>query len=339
MGEVSLIEFCLEGKLCVNLRTAKRWPEGSWTLRSWGPVKHFWPCRLAPTNSKHNGEWLVSDEGIQLAQEGEGILPKQSGDYGFASQAGEVISCEIFGQIQLVKIHRWTWALPETKLPTFVAAYPTIDALMDWQAKNNHMKIISFFVALLSIWDKHFCIPTRNDRCPWAWRIPSGHTRSWGPWIHVWIYGNENCVLNWECHREENIRVSSEFTPWYSGQNKFASQKGTGGFLKVGAWFHPSRCIPWFALQVRDVLPHTTGGKEIPEDSRLKSEGIVPLQVSGFGRIVLFWTLRCFPFLVWHQQIGLTKGNDRIWDTAEHDDQNGMEEGMVGKGRSWPTKQ
>lgn len=40
--------------------------------------------------------------------------------------------------------------------------------------------------------------------------------------------------------REENVRKSSEFTPWYSGQNKFASQKGTGGFMKV-----------------RDVLPHT----------------------------------------------------------------------------------
>ncbi|KAF7629828.1 hypothetical protein Mgra_00009154 [Meloidogyne graminicola] len=66
---------------------------------------------------------------------------------------------------------------------------------------------------------------------------------------------------------EENIRASSEFTPWYSGQNKFASQKGTGGFLKV-----------------RDVLPHTTGGKEISEESRLKSEGIVPLQ-SGTNKL------------------------------------------------------
>ncbi|KAL7070003.1 hypothetical protein ACQ4LE_010946 [Meloidogyne hapla] len=66
---------------------------------------------------------------------------------------------------------------------------------------------------------------------------------------------------------EENLRASSEFTPWYSGQNKFASQKGTGGFLKV-----------------RDVLPHTTGGKEIPEESRLKSEGIVPLQ-SGTNKL------------------------------------------------------
>lgn len=66
---------------------------------------------------------------------------------------------------------------------------------------------------------------------------------------------------------EENVRKSSEFTPWYSGQNKFASQKGTGGFMKV-----------------RDVLPHTIGGKEIPEDEKLKSEGIVPLQ-SGTNKL------------------------------------------------------
>jgi len=66
---------------------------------------------------------------------------------------------------------------------------------------------------------------------------------------------------------EDSMRKSSEFTPWYSGQNKFASQKGTGGFQKV-----------------RDVLPHTTGGKEISEDDKLKSEGIVPLQ-SGTNKL------------------------------------------------------
>ncbi|KAI6209511.1 hypothetical protein M3Y96_00229000 [Aphelenchoides besseyi] len=66
---------------------------------------------------------------------------------------------------------------------------------------------------------------------------------------------------------EENLRRGSEFTPWYSGQNKFANQSGTGGFLKV-----------------RDVLPHTTGGKEIPEEMRQKSEGLVPLQ-SGTNKL------------------------------------------------------
>ena len=40
---------------------------------------------------------------------------------------------------------------------------------------------------------------------------------------------------------EDMMRKGTEYTPWYSGQNKFATQKGTGGFLKV-----------------RDVLPHTT---------------------------------------------------------------------------------
>ncbi|TKR73064.1 hypothetical protein L596_020420 [Steinernema carpocapsae] len=66
---------------------------------------------------------------------------------------------------------------------------------------------------------------------------------------------------------EDNIRRGSEFTPWYSGQNKFATQAGSGGFLKV-----------------RDVLPHTVGGKEISEEKKLKSEGIVPLQ-SGTNKL------------------------------------------------------
>lgn len=66
---------------------------------------------------------------------------------------------------------------------------------------------------------------------------------------------------------EETLRKSSEFTPWYSGQNKFANQSGTGGFLKV-----------------RDVLPHTTGGKDIPDDEKQKSEGLVPLQ-SGTNKL------------------------------------------------------
>lgn len=40
--------------------------------------------------------------------------------------------------------------------------------------------------------------------------------------------------------REDNLRKGTALTPWYSGQNKFATQAGSGGFLKV-----------------RDVLPHT----------------------------------------------------------------------------------
>ncbi|PAV72735.1 hypothetical protein WR25_18718 [Diploscapter pachys] len=65
---------------------------------------------------------------------------------------------------------------------------------------------------------------------------------------------------------EDMMRKGTEYPPWYSGQNKFATQKGTGGFLKV-----------------RDVLPHTTGGKDIEESLKQKSEGIVPLQ-SGTNR-------------------------------------------------------
>lgn len=39
---------------------------------------------------------------------------------------------------------------------------------------------------------------------------------------------------------EDGLRKGTEFTPWYSGQNKFANQAGSGGFMKV-----------------RDVIPHT----------------------------------------------------------------------------------
>ncbi|EGT45886.1 hypothetical protein CAEBREN_19771 [Caenorhabditis brenneri] len=66
---------------------------------------------------------------------------------------------------------------------------------------------------------------------------------------------------------EDILRRGTEFTPWYSGQNKFATQAGSGGFLKV-----------------RDVLPHTVGGKDIEEELKQKSEGIVPLQ-SGTNKL------------------------------------------------------
>ncbi|VDM97148.1 unnamed protein product [Thelazia callipaeda] len=60
---------------------------------------------------------------------------------------------------------------------------------------------------------------------------------------------------------EDALRKGTAYTPWYSGQNKFANQSGTGGFLKV-----------------RDVLPNAKGGKEIDQTLKIKSEGIVPLQ-------------------------------------------------------------
>ncbi|VDM45625.1 unnamed protein product, partial [Toxocara canis] len=60
---------------------------------------------------------------------------------------------------------------------------------------------------------------------------------------------------------EDGLRKGTEFTPWYSGQNKFANQAGSGGFMKV-----------------RDVIPHSKGGKEIDQEMKQKSEGIVPLQ-------------------------------------------------------------
>ncbi|VDN33343.1 unnamed protein product [Gongylonema pulchrum] len=69
------------------------------------------------------------------------------------------------------------------------------------------------------------------------------------------------------CSSEDGLRKGTAITPWYSGQNKFATQAGTGGFLKV-----------------RDVLPHSKGGKEIDEAQKIKSEGVVPLQ-AGTNRL------------------------------------------------------
>ncbi|CAK5129569.1 unnamed protein product [Meloidogyne enterolobii] len=67
--------------------------------------------------------------------------------------------------------------------------------------------------------------------------------------------------------RLPNDRRTHGLLCYQYGTNIFASQQGMLG-----------------APGVRDVLPHTTGGKEIPEDSRLKSEGIVPLQ-SGTNKL------------------------------------------------------
>ncbi|XGW13531.1 hypothetical protein V3C99_000111, partial [Haemonchus contortus] len=66
---------------------------------------------------------------------------------------------------------------------------------------------------------------------------------------------------------EDQQRRGTEYIPWYSGQNKFATQAGSGGFLKV-----------------RDVIVHSKGGKEIDDDLKQKSEGIVPLQ-SGTNKL------------------------------------------------------
>uniref|UniRef100_A0A0N4ZJ75 Calponin homolog OV9M n=1 Tax=Parastrongyloides trichosuri TaxID=131310 RepID=A0A0N4ZJ75_PARTI len=66
---------------------------------------------------------------------------------------------------------------------------------------------------------------------------------------------------------EDNLRRGTADTPWYSGQNKFATQSGSGGFMKV-----------------RDVIPHTVGGKDIDEEKKRLSDGIVPLQ-SGTNKL------------------------------------------------------
>lgn len=66
---------------------------------------------------------------------------------------------------------------------------------------------------------------------------------------------------------EDELRKSAPFTPWLYGTNKFDSQRGTGGFLKV-----------------RDVLCKMKGGKEIPEEALMACEGFIRLQ-SGTNKL------------------------------------------------------
>jgi hypothetical protein len=66
---------------------------------------------------------------------------------------------------------------------------------------------------------------------------------------------------------EEMIRKHGINTPWFAGTNKFATQRGSGGFLKC-----------------RDVISKMTGGKEISEEFLRKCEGVLRLQ-SGTNKL------------------------------------------------------
>ncbi|CDW52577.1 Calponin domain containing protein [Trichuris trichiura] len=60
---------------------------------------------------------------------------------------------------------------------------------------------------------------------------------------------------------EEQLRRSSLDVPWSAGTNKLATQSGSGGFLKQ-----------------RDVIFKSVGGKQLPEELKRKSDGILRLQ-------------------------------------------------------------
>uniref|UniRef100_A0A5S6R306 Calponin family repeat-containing domain protein n=1 Tax=Trichuris muris TaxID=70415 RepID=A0A5S6R306_TRIMR len=60
---------------------------------------------------------------------------------------------------------------------------------------------------------------------------------------------------------EEQLRRSSLDVPWLAGTNKLATQRGSGGFLKQ-----------------RDVIFKSVGGKQLPEELKRKSDGILRLQ-------------------------------------------------------------
>lgn len=101
------------------------------------------------------------------------------------------------------------------------------------------------------VWACHLAnfglFPNLNDSKKNKQKIPSQYSNlqlSLGKCSNLWFEMsnfafNVADVSRVDC-REDGMRRCTEFTPWYSGVNKFCTQKGTGGFLKY-----------------RDVLPHT----------------------------------------------------------------------------------